>query len=589
MVRQRSEIDRQYIWSIDEIYEEGEIEEDRDEVRKLTEQLKEYRGSLENIEAMESFIRDYSRCMRKLSKLGRYASMKSDEDLSDQDAQALKSEINSFRSEILEETSFVKLEIQKLGEERIEEMIEENEEIESRAYWLREFIRMKPHTRSEEIEEVLSSLGEILDAPSETYSMLSNADMEFPSVEKDGEEVLLTQSNFTRHLRNRDREFRREVYEGYFETLEQYKNTIGTTFSKNVRSDVKTADIRNYSSSREAALKSSNIPVDVYDNLLDTVGDNLDVLHEHLKLKAEARGIEDAGMHDVYLPVPESESPEISYEEAKDHIIQALEPLGEEYVERVRRAFDDRWIDVYESENKRSGAYSGGSYDTKPFILMNYQEDITSMFTLAHELGHSMHSQFSSENQSFLHSQYEIFVAEVASTVNEALLARHLLQEVEDEEFRKHVLSHSLENFRSTLFRQTMFADFEKQIHQKAENGEPITPEKANEVYGSLKNEFYAPYQTDDHIRSEWMRIPHFYNSFYVYQYATGVSAAKALSKQILEEGPEDYLEFLKSGGSDSPINLLKKAGVDMTSPKPVEEAIELYSQRISEMREALK
>lgn len=589
MVKSREEIDEKYKWAVDEVYSEGEVEAEIDEVKKLLKQLKGFRGELGTEQNLEEFLEKYSRCRRKLSTLSRYASMKSDEDTRDQEAQALKSRINSLSSKVSEETSFVRIEIQEIGTRKVEEMIENNEEIGKRDYYLREILRLKPHTRSLEVEETVSSLSEVLDAPSETYSMLSNADMEFPNVERDGEKVRITNANFTRLLKDSDEDFRREVYEKYYQTLEKYENTIGTTFSKEVRGNVKLAEIKNYSSARESSLKPDNIPVEVYDNLVETVKDNLDVVHSHMELKADARELEKPGMHDLYLPIPETDSPEISYEEAKEHILNALEPLGEEYTEKVRQGLENRWVDVYENKGKRSGAYSGGSYDTKPFILMNYQNDIDSMFTLAHELGHSMHSQLTSENQPYLHSSYKIFVAEVASTVNEALLTDYLLEKVEDPEFRKHVLSHALENFRSTLFRQTMFADFENRIHEKAEAGEPVTPKMASEIYGDLKSDFYKPVEMDDHIENEWMRIPHFYYSFYVFQYATGVSAANRIKELIQEEGPEKYLEFLKSGGSAPPLELLRKAGVDMEKKEPIETAINHYEKRVEQMREEIK
>lgn len=589
MVKSREEIEESYKWAIEDIYAEKTIEKEFKEIKQLLEEIKSFKHELGQEERLEEFLEKYSRMKRKLSTLSRYASMKSDEDTRDQDAQGLKSRVSALNSKVSEETSFVKLEIQGVGEERIEELIEENQRIAQYDYYLREFLRLKPHTRSIEVEETISSLSEVLDTPSEIYSMLSNADIKFPKVERDGEKVKLTQANFTRLLKDSDKEFRKKVYKKYYSTLENYENTIGTTFSKEVRTNIKLAELKNYGSAREAALKPDNIPTNIYDNLIDTVKDNLEVLHQHMKLKKEARELEQIEMHDIYLPIPESESPEVSYEEAKEHILNALEPLGEEYTEKLEEGLENRWVDVYETEGKRSGAYSGGSYETRPFILMNYQDDIDSMFTLAHELGHSMHSQLTSENQPYLHSNYRIFVAEVASTVNEALLTDYLLENIEDTEFRKHVLSHALENFRSTLFRQTMFADFEKQIHKKAESGDAVTPGVASEVYSDLKSMFYKPVEMDEHIRNEWMRIPHFYYNFYVFQYATGISAANQISEIIRKNGPENYLEFLKSGGSAPPLQLLRKAGVDMEKKEPVETAIKHYEKRIEQMRKEIQ
>ena len=588
MVKSRDELDERYKWAIDEIYEEGEVEQEFESLEKDIQQIKSFKGKLNEEEKLAEFLKKYSEFKRRISKLSRYASMKSDQDTRDQEAQALKSRVSALSSKFSEETSFVNIEIQDIGEEELEQMIESNEEIREREYFLKEIIRLKPHTRSLEVEETISSLSEVLDAPSETFSMLSNADISFPEVERDGENLRITNSNFTKLLKDPERDFRQEVYEKYYGTLENYSNTFGTTLSKEVRSNVKMAEIRNYGSARESALKPNNIPTEVYDNLVETVEENLDALHRHMKIKADAREIDDIGMEDIYIPIAESEGPKIEYEEAREHIISALAPLGEEYVEKVREGLENRWVDVYETEGKRSGAYSGGSYDTRPFILMNYQNDIDSMFTLAHELGHSMHSHLTSENQPFLHSDYRIFVAEVASTVNEALLTKHLLESIEDQDFRKHILSHSLERFRSTVFRQTMFADFENQIHQLSESGEAVTPEAASDLYRDLKSNYYKPVKMDDHIENEWMRIPHFYYHFYVFQYATGMSAANRIVDIIERRGPEEYLEFLKKGGSAPPLELLKEVGVDMESSKPVESAISRYRKRMDQIQEEL-
>jgi len=416
-----------------------------------------------------------------------------------------------------------------------------------------------------------------------------NSDMEFPTVEKpDGDAVEITRSNLTNLLKNQDREFRQTVHERFYEELGEFHNTIGTAYKNSVKADVRLAQIHDYDTAREAAMDGPNIPVEVYDNLVDTVRDNLDKLHRHAELKREALGVDELQMWDLYMPMTETETPDVEYEEAREHIVEAVGALGEDYQNRVQEGLDSRWVDVYETENKRSGAYSGGTYDTQPFILMNYQDDISSMFTLAHELGHSLHSQLTSENQPYVYGDYEIFVAEVASTVNEALLTRHLLDTVEDPTFRRHVLNEYLDRFRSTLYRQTMFADFEHQTHQLVEEGEALTPGKADEIYGDLKAEFYEPAVVDDHIAREWARIPHFFNyTYYVYQYSTGISAAVALADEILESGEpaaERYLDFLQSGSTEYPLELLRTAGVDMSSPEPIQRALDVYGDHLDQM-----
>jgi oligoendopeptidase F len=362
---------------------------------------------------------------------------------------------------------------------------------------------------------------------------------------------------------------------------------VGTSLKKSVTADVKLARARNHETAREAALDGPNVPVEVYDNLVETVGDNLDYLHRHADLKATALGVDDLEMWDLYASMAAGEPPEVPYEQAVDHVVAAVELLGDEYQDRMAEGLDSRWVDVYENRGKRSGAFSAGTYDTQPFILMNYQDDVASMFTLAHELGHSMHSELTNDAQPWQYSGYDIFVAEVASTVNETLLTHHLLETVEDEALRRHVLDEYLERFRSTLFRQTMFADFEQRIHEVVEDGGALTPDRFDELYGDLKAQYYAPAVVDDRIAREWMRIPHFYMGYYVYQYSTGISAATAIVERIREEGEPaaaDYRDALRLGGSEYPIDVLETAGVDMTTADPIEDALGVYGTYLDEM-----
>jgi oligoendopeptidase F len=350
---------------------------------------------------------------------------------------------------------------------------------------------------------------------------------------------------------------------------------------------VKLARARNYDTAREAALDGPNVPVSVYDTLVETVDDNLDRLHRHAELKREALGVDELRMWDLYMPLTGDEGPDVPYDDARQHVVDALAPLGEEYRSRVAEGFDSRWIDVYENDGKQSGAYSGGTYDTQPFILMNYQDDISSMYTLAHELGHSMHSELTKEEQPYVYSSYEIFVAEVASTVNEALLTDHLLETVDDDEFRRHVLNEFLERVRSTLYRQTLFAEFEHEAHELEESGEPLTADRLDDLYRGLKERYYEPAVVDDRIAREWMRIPHFYRAFYVYQYSTGISAALAIADDILggdEAAAEDYRTFLRRGSREYPLELLRIAGVDMSTSDPIERALETYGDRLDQL-----
>jgi oligoendopeptidase F len=589
-VPERSEIDTEYKWDLESIYAtDDEWEQAYEDVEERLDELAAYEGQVtEDGETLLEVIELRDEVMRTVSTVVSYARMRKDENTADQHYQALSSRAMTLYSQADSASSFIGPEIQDLDRDELDRMIEETDGLELYDHYLHDVLRMSEHTRSAEVENVLAELGEVTGASSDIYDMLLNSDVEFPTVEKpDGEAVEITRANFTNLQKNPDREFRQTVYEAFYDRLGEYHNTIGTAYQNSVKADVRLARIHDYDTTREAAMDGPNIPAEVYDNLVDTVRDNLDKLHRHTELKQECLDLDEFQMWDLYMPMTETETPEVEYEEAREHVVDALGALGEDYQNRVAEGLESRWVDVYETENKRSGAYSSGTYDTQPFILMNYQDDISSMYTLAHELGHSLHSQVTSETQPYVYSDYEIFVAEVASTVNEALLTHHLLDTVEDPTFRRHVLNQYLEQIRLTLYRQTLFADFEHQAHQVVEEGEALTPERADEIYGDLKAEFYEPAVIDDRIAREWSRIPHFYRAYYVYQYSTGISAAIALAEDILEEGEpaaERYLEFLQSGSRDYPLELLEIAGVDMSSPEPIQRALDVYDDHLDEM-----
>ncbi|MDZ7700859.1 MAG: oligoendopeptidase F [Halobacteriales archaeon] len=589
-VPERSEIEDRYTWDLESIYaDDDDWEAAYDAVEERLDELRAYEGRVaEDGETLLEVLELSDELEREVSMVVAYARMRSDEDTRDQAYQAYSSRARTLSSKASSAASFIEPEIQALDRDELEAMIESTDGLGTYEHYLDDVLRTAEHTRSAEVEELLSELGEVLGAGGEAYNMLLDADMTFPTVERpDGDAVEITQSNLTVLLKDPDRAFRREVHEAFYDELETVRNTVGTTLSNAVKTDVKLARARRYETAREAALDGPNIPEAVYDVLVDTVRSELDTLHRHAELKARALGVDELEMWDLYMPMAEGEGPELDYEEATDHVVEAVAPLGEDYQAAVAEGIESRWIDVYENRGKRSGAYSGGTYDTQPFILMNWQDDITSMFTLAHELGHSMHSELASEHQPYVYSNYSIFTAEVASTVNETLLTHHLLETVDDETFRRHVLNEYLERFRSTLFRQTMFADFEHRIHALVEDGEALTPDRLDELYGELKAEFYAPANVDDHIRREWMRIPHFYYNYYVFQYATGISAAAAIVDDVLAEGEpaaERYLDYLRSGSRDYPLELLRAAGVDMATADPVERAIGVYDGYLDEL-----
>ncbi|MFA9425636.1 oligoendopeptidase F [Natronorubrum sp. A-ect3] len=599
-VPDRSEVDEEYTWALESIYATDDDWEDAYEsVAERVDELAAYEEQVtDDAETLLSVLELRDEIMREVATVAAYARMRRDEDTTNQEYQALTARAQSLAADAQSAASFIDPEIQDLTREAFETMVEAEPDLETYDHYIDDVLRMKPHTRSAEVEELLADLSEVTGATGDVYTMLSNADMEFPTVEDpDGEAVGITQSNFVNLLKRPDREFRQQVYEEYFDEWEAVRNTVASTYKNSVKADVKTAQARNYDTAREAALDGPNVPVDVYDTLVETVHDNLDKLHRHAELKQQALEVDELQMWDIYMPLTGDEGPEVDYEQATEYVVDALEPLGEAYQSRVADGLDSQWVDVYENEGKQSGAYSGGTYDTQPFILMNYQDDISSMYTLAHELGHSMHSELTKDEQPFVYSGYEIFVAEVASTVNEALLTAHLLETVDDPEFRKHVLNEFVERVRSTLYRQTLFAEFEHNAHELEEAGEPLTADRLDDLYCGLKTEYYEPAAIDDRIAREWMRIPHFYRAFYVYQYATGISAALAIVDDILPNGAggepdrdaaNDYLEFLQRGSREYPLELLRIAGVDMSTSEPIDRALETYGERLEELEALL-
>ena len=595
-VPERSEIDAEYKWSIDSIYADDEAwEAAYEECEARLDDLRAYEGrATESAATLRELLDTYETVFREVSQVTSYARLRSNEDTRDQEYQAMATRAQALSSEASSASSYLEPELQELSWTEVEALMDEEPALREYEHYLDDVLRMKPHTRSAEVEELLADLGEVTGAASEAYSMLSDADMTFPTVEgPDGDDVEISQGNFTTLLQKPDREFRRRVHEAFYGEWETVRNTVGTTLSKSVKKDVKMAEARNYDTAREAALNGPNVPVEVYDTLVDTVRDNLDSLGRHADLKRRALGVDTLEPWDLYMSLTGDEGPEVSYEEAKDHVVEAVAPLGEAYQRRMAEGLESRWVDVYENRGKRSGAYSAGTYDTQPFVMMNYQDDVSSMYTLAHELGHSMHSELAKNAQPWQYADYEIFVAEVASTVNETLLTKHLLENAESDELRAHALDQYLERFRSTLFRQTMFAAFERAIHERSEAGEPLTPDALDELYGDLKAEFYghADANVDDHVRREWMRIPHFYYNFYVYQYSTGISAAAAIVDRIESEGEvaaEAYRSALRAGGSEYPIDVLDIAGIDMTDSGPIESAIGVYDDYLDEAKALL-
>ena len=593
-VPERSELPAADTWDLTSIYEDDDAwAAAYESVADRVDDLREYEGRVtESPATLLEFLELRESILREVSMVSSYASLRGAEDTRNQEYQAMQAKAESLSSSARSATSFLEPELQALDRDEVDAFVDAEPGLEAYDHYFDDVLRAKPHTRSAEVEELLADLGEVAGAASDVYGMLSNADLTFPTVDRpDGGSVEITQGNFTKLQKHPDRRFRRTVYENYYDEWAEIRNAVGTSLKNSVKKDVKYARARNYDTAREAALDGPNVPVEVYDTLLDAVHDNLDVLHRHADLKREALGVDELRMWDLYAPTTGNDAPEIPYDRAAEYVTEAVAPLGDAYQQRVREGLDSRWVDVYENRGKRSGAFSAGTYDTQPFVLLNYQDDISSMFTLAHELGHSLHSELAKDAQPWQYADYTIFVAEVASTVNETLLTHHLLETVDDEALRRHVLDEYLERFRSTLYRQTMFADFELRIHEIAEADGALTPDRFDEEYRELKAEFYGPAVLDDRIASEWMRIPHFYYNYYVYQYATGISAAAAIVERILDEGESaaaDYRDALALGGSEYPLSVLETAGVDMTSSEPIESALGVYDEYLGRMAELL-
>lgn len=587
----RSDIETQYQWDLAAIYaNEAAWHKDAEELDKLLEQFVALQGgvgasSFALLKAMQ--LQDE---IGKISgKLYVYAKMHLDEDTSNSSAQALQDKAFGLLVKTQAATAFFVPEILSIDSATLATMVKENRDLKLYAFALEEITRQKPHVLSPEAEQLLASFGEVLNAPSDIFSMYNNADMVFPTIEdEDGDEVEITHGRYIQLLESSNREVRKNAFEAVYSTYEKHRNTVSAIYSANVKRGAVGAHVRHFSSARAAALESDNIPMAVYDNLIEVVHEFLPSLHKYLRLRSKALGLRDLQMYDLYTPIVKDVDWKVPYNEATETVLDAVSVLGDKYQTIARGGLNSRWIDVYESKGKRSGAYSWGTYGTHPYMLLNYHDSLDNMFTLAHELGHSMHSYFSRSTQPFIYSDYTIFVAEVASTCNEALLLDHLLKKTDDKSRRAYLLNHQLETIRGTLFRQTMFAEFEKMTHEHVEQGGALTPDWLDENYYALNQAFFAEgCHVNDQIAHEWMRIPHFYTPFYVYKYATGISAAVALSRRILNEGEPavaDYLKFLSSGSSDFSIQLLRTAGVDMESPEPIRQALGQFDALVDEL-----
>ncbi len=591
----RNELPEERTWRLEDIFESDDLwEKELNSLQEDIKQFEEYQGKLsESADTLHELLSLQDELSERIGRLYTYAHMRYDQDTTNSFYQGLNAQAETLLTVASSEMSFITPEILEMDEKKIEAFLQEKEELQLYKKTLDEITRQRPHVLSKSEEALLAEAAEPMSTPSQTFSMLNNADLTFPAIKNENEEeVELTHGRYIGFLESEDRRVRKDAFKGMYDTYGKFINTFSSTLNGNIKKDNFYAKVRNYESARQSALDSNNIPEKVYDNLVEAVNEKLPLLHKYVRLRKKVLKLDELHMYDLFTPLVKDVDMKIPYEKAQKYVLESLAPLGKEYVNIVKEGYENRWIDVEENKGKRSGAYSSGAYGTNPYILLNWQDNVNDMFTLAHELGHSVHSYYSRKHQPFRYGNYSIFVAEVASTTNEALLNDYMLKSLDDEKQKLYILNHFLEGFRGTVFRQTMFAEFEHDIHVRAQNGEALTADKFTEIYYDLNKKYFGnDVVSDEEIGLEWARIPHFYYNYYVYQYATGYSAATALANHILEgkAGAVDrYLEFLKAGSSEYPIEVLKKAGVDMTSKQPILDALAVFGEKLDEMEKLL-
>lgn len=590
-LKTRDQIDKKYKWNIEAmISDESVIDGDLEEIKaQASAYASEFSGHLtESADMLLKAYRQRDSIWRRLEHIYVYSRMRRDENNADSSYQAMSDKCSAVIAAVSASIAFFTPELLEAPDERILGFISENEGLKEYKFAIEDTLRQKAHILTEAEENILAQMSEITKATNDIFTLLNNADIKFAAItDEDGDTVEVTHGNYIKFMESHDRSVREAAYNAMYDSYKELINTIAATYNYNTKTDVVGARIRKYPSARAAALSGDNIPEAVYDNLVSTVNDNLPSLHRYAQLRKKLLGLDKMYMYDMYVPLIELPKTVIPYEEALDIMRKGLAPLGEEYIEKMNKGLKEGWIDVYENKGKTSGAYSFGSYDSFPYILLNYTDTLKDVFTIVHEMGHSMHSRYTRDEQPYIYGGHSIFTAEVASTVNESLLMQYLLSQDNDIEMRKYLLNLHLEEFRTTLFRQTMFAEFEDITHKAIEAGQVLTADWMCQQYEALNAKYYGPaVEKDDTIKYEWARIPHFYNAFYVYKYATGYSAASAISGKILSEGKpaaESYISFLKTGECDYPIELLKIAGVDMSSPEPIEEAMTTFNSLLDE------
>ena len=589
MAKQRNEIEEKYTWDLSTIFPtdeafEAELAQVSEEVKKAASLAGHLLDSADSLLKTTEVQLDL---MRRIEKLYSYAHMKNDQDTRVAKYQEYQAKGMTLYSDFGQSFAFYEPEFMAITEEQYQAFLAEQPGLQLYQHYFDKLLKKKAHILTQREEELLAGAGEIFGAAGETFAILDNADIVFPMVhDEDGNEVQLSHGNYITLVESKNREVRKEAYEALYSVYEQYQHTYAKTLQTNVKVHNYNAKVRKFSSAREAALSADFIPESVYDSLVSAVNKHLPLLQRYIALRAKILGISDLKMYDMYTPLSETDY-KFTYEEALAKSEEVLAILGEDYLSRVKTAFSERWIDVHENQGKRSGAYSGGSYDTNAFMLLNWQDTLDNLFTLVHETGHSMHSSYTRENQPYVYGDYSIFLAEIASTTNENILTEKLLEEVEDDATRFAILNHFLDGFRGTVFRQTQFAEFEHAIHKADQEGQVLTSEFLNDLYADLNEKYYGlKKEGNPQIQYEWARIPHFYYDYYVFQYSTGFAAASALAEKIVHGSQEDkdkYLDYLKAGNSDYPLNVIKKAGVDMEKEDYLNAAFAVFERRLDE------